>query len=169
MSRRVRRPAGQPFFRIATFVLLVVVFAHGHEVLVPLALAVILAFALTPLVRRLERPLGRAAAVATVVLLSVGGVGAFGYLLDRQIVDLSTQMTRYTESMRRKVAGLRLKPGFVNNISRTADTLARELDQEVAARQSAQPVRVVSAESSLTSQLVAALAPVAAPLAKTLV
>src|SRR5215510_2797736 len=114
MPRRARRPAGQPFFRIATFVLLVVVFAHGHEVLVPLALAVILAFALTPLVRRVERRVGRALAVATVVLLSLGAVGGFGYLLDRQIIDLSTQMTRYTDSMRGKVAGLRLQtPGFV--------------------------------------------------------
>jgi len=31
MPRRVRRPAGQAFFRIATFVLPVVVFAQGHE------------------------------------------------------------------------------------------------------------------------------------------
>ena len=97
-------------------------------------------------------------------------MGAFGYLLDRQIVELSAQMTRYTEAMRRKVAALRLHtPGFVDEISRTADTLARELDEEVEARRSAQPVRLVSAESSLMARLGTALAPVAAPLARTLV
>jgi predicted PurR-regulated permease PerM len=170
MPRRVRRPAGQAFFRIATFVLLVVVFAQGHEILVPLALAVILAFALTPLVHALERRLGRGLAVVLVVLLSLSAVTAFAYLLDRQIVDLSAQMTRYTESMRRKVAALRLHtPGFVSEISRTADTLARELDEQVEARRNAQPVRLVAGETSLMARLGAALAPMAAPLAKTLV
>jgi predicted PurR-regulated permease PerM len=170
MPRRVRRPTGQAFFRIATFVLLVVVFAQGHEVLVPLALAVIMAFALTPLVHALERRLGRGLALVLVVLLSLSAVTAFGYLLDRQIVDLSAQMTRYTESMRRKVAALRLHtPGFVGEISRTADTLARELDEQVEARRNAQPVRLVEGETSLMARLGAALAPIAAPLAKTLV
>src|SRR4051794_9291266 len=96
-----------PFFWLATLVLVVAILALARAVLVPLALAILIAFALTPAVRPLERRLGRGLAVSVVVLLAVGAVVSFGYLLERQLVDLSGQMSRYSDSMRRKVATLR--------------------------------------------------------------
>src|SRR3954468_4586909 len=101
------RKEWHPFFWLATLVLVVGILALARTVLVPLALAILIAFALTPAVRALERHLGRALAVTLVVVATIGMVVSFGYLLERQLVDLSGQMSRYSDSMKRKMATLR--------------------------------------------------------------
>jgi len=45
--------------------------------------------------------------IALVAVVALAAVTAFGYLLKHQLVDLSTQMTKYSESMRKKVSALR--------------------------------------------------------------
>ena len=100
------RPERPAFVWLATLALIVTIFARARAILVPLSLAVVIAFALAPAVKRLERRLGRVAALALVVFLALGAVAGFGYLLERQLVDLSTQMTKYSESMQRKVVAL---------------------------------------------------------------
>ena len=75
----------------------------------PLALGLILAFVLTPLVRLFDRlRLPRFVGVILTMTLALGAVGAIGYVTWVQFAELSTQVTQYTSSMRRKVADLRL-------------------------------------------------------------
>jgi len=81
-----------PFYWLATAALLVAMFAHAQEILVPLALAVVISFALSPLVKRWERYLGRGLAVALVMFVAISAVAGFGYLLKRQLVDLSDKV-----------------------------------------------------------------------------
>ena len=70
-----------------------------------LALGIILAFTLSPLVRLFDRMrLPRFMSVALTMLLALGSVGGIGYVVAGQFVDLSTQVTRYTSSMRAKAA-----------------------------------------------------------------
>jgi predicted PurR-regulated permease PerM len=79
-----------PFFWLATFALVIGVFARGQEVIIPLALAVLVAFAMTPAVIALERKLGRGLAVAIVVLAGLAAVGSVGFLLKRQLTERGT-------------------------------------------------------------------------------
>src|SRR6185369_1540448 len=74
---------------LATVVLIVAVLSRAQAVFVPLALAIVVAFALGPAVRLFERALGRVGAAAIVVIAALAAVGGFGYLLERQVVDLS--------------------------------------------------------------------------------
>src|SRR6478672_13315243 len=60
----------------------------GRDLLIPLALAALLTFLLSPLVTRLERWLGRFVAVLLVVVLIFSALGGAGYVLTRQLVDL---------------------------------------------------------------------------------
>ena len=93
---------------LLTLVLVVAILWAAKAILLPLALGIILAFALTPLVRVFDRTrLPRFAGVALTMLLALGIVGGIGYVVFDQFAELSTQLTRYTSSMRRKVAELR--------------------------------------------------------------
>ncbi|MBC8132770.1 MAG: AI-2E family transporter, partial [Deltaproteobacteria bacterium] len=164
---RQERPA---FFWLATVALLVTILARAQGILVPLALAIIVAFALSPAVKRVERKLGRGLAVALVVLVALSAVTAFGYLLKRQLVDLSTQMTKYSDSIRTKVVALRGSEGSgLASLSRSVDKVVRQLDEQVPADQGARPVRVIPAASTALERIESALTPVVEPLARTLI
>jgi len=93
---------------LLTLVLVVAVLWAGKAILLPLALGIILAFALTPAVKMFDRyRLPRFAGVALTMLFALGIVGGIGYVVVDQFAELSTQLTHYTSSMRRKVAELR--------------------------------------------------------------
>ncbi len=161
------RAAGSMFGTLATVVLIVAVLSRAEEVVVPLALAMVVAFALAPVVRLFERALGRVAAVTVVVVVALAAVGAFGYLLERQVVDLSAELTKYSDSIQRKMVALRGSDGSgLGALAKSVDRVVRNLDEQVEADQGARPVRVVPAEASAVERLGSALTPVMAPLAR---
>lgn len=130
---------------LLTLVLVVGVLWAAKAVLLPLALGIILAFTLTPLVRLFDRwRLPRSAGVALTMLLALGAVGGIGYVIFDQFAQLSTQITQYTTSMRRKVADLRLGDDAVlRQFTRTVDRVTEQLDENFADLRRAQPVRVI--------------------------
>src|SRR5205085_12375007 len=88
---------------LANIVLIVAVLSRAQAIFVPLALAIVVAFALGPAVRLFERALGRVGAAVTVVVLALTAVAGFSYLLERQVVGLSAEMTKYSDSIQRKM------------------------------------------------------------------
>jgi predicted PurR-regulated permease PerM len=158
------------FFGMATVALIVAILSRAQDVLVPVALAVVLSFALGPAVKRLERKLGRAVAVVVVVVVALGAVTAFGYMLERQLVDLSTQMTKYSDSIGRKVRALRgNEDAGLSGLSKSVDKVVREMDQQVAVNEGARSVRVIPADASAMDRIASALAPVVEPLTRSVV
>jgi predicted PurR-regulated permease PerM len=162
--------ARHPFFWLATATLLVAIFARAQEVLIPLILALVVAFAMTPAVTLLERWLGRGLAVALVVLAGLGAVSCFGLLVKHQLVDLGSQMTKYSESMRRKVVSLRGgAAGAVDQLTTAVDRVVRNLDKNVNEGEAARPVRVVPAETTTLERIGASIEPVVKPVAKAII
>ena len=158
------RPARPVLGALGTVVLLVAVLSRAQTILVPVALAIVVAFALGPAVKRLERALGRGAAVAVVVVVALAAVAGFGYLLRRQVVDLSTQMTRYSDSIRRKMVALRGSEGSgLSGLSKSVDSAVRSLDVQVAANEGARPVRVVPAEATALERIESTFTPIVEP------
>ena len=159
-----------PLFLLASIALAIAVLSRGQEVLIPIALALVLAFALTPVVTRLERFLGRRLSVALAVGLAVGALGGFGLMVKRQVFDLSGQVSSYSDSIRRKVRSLRGSgEGGLNSLSKTFDQVVRELDTTVAENRAARPVRVVPAEATAFERLEAVLEPVFKPVAQVVI
>lgn len=136
---------------LLTLVLVVAVLWAAKAILLPLALGIILAFALTPVVRTFDRTrLPRFASVALTMLLALGIVGGIAYVVFDQFTELSTQLTRYTSSMRRKVAELRpANDAAFRQLTRTMDRVTEQLDDSVVDVRRAQPVRVVEPRSSV--------------------
>ena len=152
---------------LATVVLIVAVLSRAEAIFVPLALAIVVAFALGPVVRLFERALGRVAAVAIVVVVALTAVAGFGYLLERQVVDLSAELTKYSDSIQRKMIALRGSEGSgLGGLSKSIDRVVHNLDQQVEADRGARPVRVVPAEATALERIGSALAPVMEPLAR---
>ncbi|MCW2236669.1 AI-2E family transporter [Azospirillum canadense] len=81
----------------------------GADILVPIALAVLLSFVLTPAVSRLERlRLGRIPSVLLVVILVFAGLAGFGMVVGSQIGDLASNLPTYQRNIHTKLESLRL-------------------------------------------------------------
>ncbi|MBW8876243.1 MAG: AI-2E family transporter [Acidobacteria bacterium] len=80
----------------------------GRQVLIPLALALLISFILTPLVQSLQHlRLGRLPAVLIVVVLVFGGIAGLAWTMGAQLVDLAETLPRYEQNIRGKAAALR--------------------------------------------------------------
>lgn len=134
-----------PWVSLLAVVLVIALLWAAKAVLLPLALGVILAFTLTPLVRVFDRiRLPRFLGVALTMALALGAVGGVGYVIADQFSDLSRQVTRYTSSMRQKAADLRMgNDAAFRKFTRTVERVTEQLDGNAADLRNAQPVRVI--------------------------
>ena len=79
----------------------------GKDVLVPFTLAMLLSFALSPVVRFLQHiGMPRAIAVVTALLLVVAAVGLWFWFLSGQIADLGAQLPAYRSTIHDKLHAL---------------------------------------------------------------
>ena len=89
---------------VAVGTLSVAALYFGQDVLIPITLAVMLAFILSPLVKLLQQArLWRAPAVIIAVLAALGIIGAVGTLIGSQAASLSVNTTQYARAIEAKV------------------------------------------------------------------
>lgn len=143
-----------PWVTLLTLVLVVGILYTGKQVLLPMALGVVLAFVLTPLVRQFDRMhLPRFAGVALTMVLALGAVGGMGYVVYDQFAELSGEISQYTSSMRRKVSQLRLgNDAAIQQFTRTLDRVTDQFYDDPDERK-AQPVRLVPPKLPPTQRL----------------
>ena len=80
----------------------------ARDILVPLALAILLSFALGPLVMRLRRlRCGRVPSVAVAVLLAVLVIAAVGTLIGSQFTELADELPQYETNVADKIHSVR--------------------------------------------------------------
>src|SRR3954449_2828708 len=97
----------RPIVTLGGLVLVTGFLYWARPVLVPLAMAILLAFILTPPVDILQRRgLGRVPSVLLVVVLSFGLVGGIGYFVGNQIAGLVRQLPQYQGLIAKKVGSL---------------------------------------------------------------
>ncbi len=93
-------------FVITALVLSILYF--GREILIPLAMAGLLAVLLTPVVVRLERWTGRIAAVFVAMVLLVSFAVGVGGMLTGQMINLAEKLPDYKENIRGKMQALKM-------------------------------------------------------------
>ena len=111
----------------------IIAFLHiGREILLPLVIATLLAFILSPVIRRL-RGLGlwNGPAVLVTVALAIGVLGVLGYTLAHQITQLAADLPKYETNLRAKMSALSGTPVASSTFDRAAETL-RDLQEEIA-------------------------------------
>ncbi len=93
---------------LAAVVIVVAALYLAQTVLMPVAMAIFLSFVLSPLVTWLERfHLARGASVFCVALLAFTVIGAAGWFVARQAVDLVTRLPEYHANLDAKLALVR--------------------------------------------------------------
>jgi predicted PurR-regulated permease PerM len=110
------------------FALIVGILYVAKAVLVPLALAVLLTFILTPIVSTLQRyGLRRVPAALLSVLLALAAFGAVGWTTGAQANKLAHELPEHKEKIRKKIADLR---GSGETVVGRLLHMMRELDEE---------------------------------------
>jgi predicted PurR-regulated permease PerM len=124
----------------------------AQDVLIPIALAMLLSFLLTPMVWRLERwRLPRTAATLIVVLIALGVVGGIGYVVYYQAVSLAEQLPTYQENIVHKFQHFRpTRNGVIDKAQQTIEKVGKELDQP-ATQPATQSARSTTAPTTTAS------------------
>src|SRR4051812_2792640 len=152
-------------FKLTLLIFGIIAFMYfTGEVLKPLALSILLSFALAPVVRLMERiGLPRALSVVLTVVMTLGVLGGVGYVVARQLTSLANDLPSYQENIESKLNRV-IKPGeqsAADKLRTMADQVTAKMEDPVKAQERAnriQKVEVVS-RPSIQDQLRSAIGP----------
>src|SRR3954470_21712259 len=89
---------------LASMAVIVAALYFARDVLIPIALAIMLSFLLTPLLLRLQRwGLPRIPALIVVIMLLIGAIGGLGFIVYVQVTDLAENLDHYKQNIQEKV------------------------------------------------------------------
>ncbi|MEX2118945.1 MAG: AI-2E family transporter [Pirellulales bacterium] len=113
-------------------VLAVAALYFGKQVLLPLAMAVLLAFLLAPVVNWFERRrFGRVPSVVVVMAGIVSILGVIGWTVGSQLVDLAENLPTYEQNLKSKIASLRGSDnGVLKNLEQTVSEVSKEIEKK---------------------------------------
>ena len=113
------------FILLASVFLIITGLYFGREVLIPLALAILISFLLTPPVRWLERVgLPRIVATLIIALTGLGFMGAIGYIVGRQFIAVINELPRYEGELRTKFHSLGSHGGIIKKAQHELQTIS---------------------------------------------
>lgn len=114
---------------VALFLVVIAALYFARQILVPLAIAVLLAFLLTSAVRRLETlRLPRVPSVLIVGILTLAAVSAVGWTVTSQLIEVISELPAYRANVERKIEGLRgHRAGALARATQTVQQLSKEL------------------------------------------
>jgi len=135
---------------LITIALVIAALYFGREVLIPLALAVVFTFLLTPVVSRLERlRLGRIPSALLVLLIALSAIGIVGWLATGELVEITRQLPGYKANIHKKLQSiLGQKDGDFNKAASTIEELNQGLTKAPAEPSAAPSRRQAPAKGS---------------------
>jgi predicted PurR-regulated permease PerM len=159
--------SGRSWLTFTGLVLVVAVLYWTQAVVVPIALAVLLTFLLTPPVATLQRWLGRVPGVLVVVVLTFAALGFAGWAVSQQLTALVQELPGYRENVRAKIRDVRQanEGGSVEALQETVQDLEEELTKDETRGTTAQPIVIESQQVGSLWGLPTAVGPWLEPLA----
>src|SRR5713101_3793499 len=91
---------------IIAFIIAVAVLSFAKDILLPLAIAALLAVVFTPIASRLEPFVGRFLSAALIVVTVISSIAALGYFLTVELTSVAVEMTEYSDNIAAKLAKL---------------------------------------------------------------
>ncbi|HEU4344951.1 MAG TPA: AI-2E family transporter, partial [Candidatus Binatia bacterium] len=163
-NRSTRRA---PSLTIAVGLVLLLAFLYWTQaVLIPVALAILITFVLSPVAVALEQAgLSRAASVMVVIVLSVCLLGTIGWIVGSQVTSLAAELPKYRSNITQKIRDLRRlgKGGAIETFQETFEEAKDEFERgDTPPKASRPPPAVIQAEPAASWQ-----SPYVGPLAKT--
>lgn len=138
---------------VVTVVLIIASLNWAQAVVIPVALAMLLTFLLSPVAGALERlALGRIVSVILVVVITFSLLGGIGWIVTLQFGSLANDLPKYTVNIRQKIADVRGagKGGALEKVQETVEAVTSEIHQDeklASTSDQRQPVAVQPLES----------------------
>jgi len=141
--------AAKLWFGFTAAVLAVAVLYWAQPFIVPLALALLITFFLSPIVSRLQPWVGKVPAVLLVVALTFSVIGLAGYAASRQLGSVALELPAYRQNIIQKVRDIRIASGgrSVEKMQEAVNAIAEEVVGAPVATDG-QPVVVASEQTS---------------------
>ncbi len=156
-------PAGKSMLGLAVGVVAVAALYVAQDVLIPITLAVMLSFVLSPLVNLLQRAgLWRVPSVIVTVLAALGVMALLGTLIGSQAASLTGNAPSYAQTIERKVQGVQAYA--VSHLASITHQLAGKAPPPPRAQPGAIAAPATSAAAERRPVLVEIAQPAASPL-----
>jgi predicted PurR-regulated permease PerM/methanogenic corrinoid protein MtbC1 len=147
-----REPGGAAQPLLAVIVTTAVLY-FARDILIPLAVALLLAVIFSPIASRLERFVGRFARSFLVVVTAIMVIAGIGYFLTVELTSVAVQITDYTDNIAAKITSLRgSTPEWLQRIEDGVKDVEQQLQKpEPRPKRSTTPtvVQAPAAESGL--------------------
>lgn len=173
-------PAGLAFTNLLIGAIIVAALYWAREILIPIVLAVLLTFVLSPLVTLLQRwRFPRTIAILVAVSFSLGIILSLGGMVATQVNQLAGELPQYQATLREKVQKLRDMiggPGILQNATVLLNDLGKEFEKpdrldtsirDIASGPTPIPVEVHQKAPSIYQRLMIVVSPLVSPLATT--
>jgi predicted PurR-regulated permease PerM/methanogenic corrinoid protein MtbC1 len=98
--------AGGSAKAVFAVIVAVAVLSLAKDILLPLAIAALLAVVFSPIASRLERFVGRFISAALIVVAVVSSISALGYFLTVELTSVAVEMTEYSDNIAAKLSKL---------------------------------------------------------------
>ena len=143
-----------PFFILPTLILVIASLYWAQAVLIPIAVAILLAFLLSPVADRLERwGLGRVFSVILIVFLAFSFLLVIGWVVTLQLTSAANELPTYRKNIEKKIADIRNagKGGALEKVQKTAEQVKEELEKKDEAAKTEPKPRAVVVEAEQSS------------------
>jgi predicted PurR-regulated permease PerM len=164
MGEAVREATLWP--RFIGSVLVVAVLYFAQPVIVPVAVAVLMAFLLSPVVSFLQYRLGKVPAVLIVVVLAFTTLGIAGWAVTQQLANLVAELPNYQHNIHQKIIDIRGagKGGPVEALQKAAESIQADIEQRQGSGTAARPAVIRPEPVSSLWSFPATIAPLLGPL-----
>lgn len=126
-------PARPALITVVAMIGLTAILSLGREVFLPLAIALLLTFALAPIVSFLRRRgVPRIVAVVSTVAIAFVAIGLFSFVLATQVASLAESIPAYQSNILQKIHGLRdigAGSGILERLSEAVQRIGIELER----------------------------------------
>ncbi len=116
---------------IIAFIVATVVLYLGKDLLLPLAMAAILAVAFSPLASRLEPLVGRFLSAALLVIVAISALGATGYFLTVGLTSVAAEIGDYSNNIASKIVRLQgTTPAWLQHFEHGVNKIQHQVERK---------------------------------------
>lgn len=128
---------------------------YAQSIIIPITIALLLTFLLSPLVTRLEKGIGRVASIILVVIVVFSIIGYTGYVFAKQLVLFGSNFQNYYEIIQTKLQKFHFpQSGILHYVGDAIENFKERLFQEpntIGPNAQASQIKLIDLSSSITN------------------
>jgi predicted PurR-regulated permease PerM len=140
------RGAARPLLAV---IVTTAVLYFARDILIPLAVASLLAVIFSPVAGRLERIVGRFVSSVLVVMTAIMAIAVIGYFLTIELTSVAVRITNYTDNIATKITAVRgSTPEWLQRIEDGIDDVERQIQPPAPKPRRSTPSTIIQAPAT---------------------